>query len=224
MIFRLKNLVLSSILVALLAGCSYREFSSFQRTHEAVISLNDVKPWFIEGRDHYLYHADIDIYRNHFGGMMVIKFLSKGNWRVVYITEVGIKIFDMEFFTNGDFKLHYCLEAINRKIIIKTLKNDIGMMLANIPTNNKIKLSQNSKQDKTLIKSKDHQGTKYYLLNNRSFRTEEILTGNSLQKKVEIKYFSNDQNELDSVRIKHYNIKLDIRLSRINETKSDVPE
>jgi hypothetical protein len=220
----LKNLVLSSILVTLLAGCSYRQFNSFQPTSEAVISLNDVKPWFVEGPDHYLFNAAIDIYRNHFGGMMVIKYLSKESCRVVYITEVGIKVFDMEFFADGSFKLHYCLDAINRKIIIKTLKNDIGLMLANIPSDNKIKLSEDRKQNKTLLKSTGHFGTKFYLLNNKSLRVEEILTRKSLQKKVEIKYFSNNRSEIDSVRIKHYNIRLRINLSRINEIKSDVPE
>ena len=219
----MKNLVLSSILVTLLAGCSYRQFNSFQPTSEAVISLNDVKPWFIEGPDHYLFGAEVDIYRNHFGGMMVIKYLSKESCRVVYITEVGIKVFDMEFFTNGDFKLHYCLDAINRKIIIKTLKNDIGLMLADIPSYNKISLSEDLKQNETLLKSVGHDGTKYYLLNNKSLRVEEILTRKSLQKKVEIKYFYH-QSELDSVQIKHYNIRLRINLSRINEIKSDVPE
>jgi hypothetical protein len=220
----LKNLVLSSILVTLLAGCSYRQFNSFQPTSEAVISLNDVKPWFVEGPDHYLFNAEIDIYRNHFGGMMVIKYLSKESCRVVYITEVGIKVFDMEFFANGNFKVHYCLDAINRKIIIKTLKNDIGLMLANIPSDNKIKLSEDWKQNKTLLKSTGHSGTKYYLLNNKSLRVEEILTRKNLQKKVEIKYYSNNRSELDSVQIKHYNIRLRINLSRINEIKSDVPE
>jgi hypothetical protein len=219
----LKNLGLSSLLVTLLAGCSYPQFDSFQRTSEAVISLNDVKPWFIEGPDHYLFNSEIDIYRNHFGGMMVIKYLSKESCRVVYITEVGIKVFDMEFFINGDFKLHYCLDAINRKIIIKTLKNDIGLMLANIPSDNKMTLSEDRKQNETLFKSMGQDGTKYYLVNNKSLRVEEILTRNSLQKKVEIKYFYH-QTELDSVGIKHYNIRLRINLSRINETKSDVPE
>jgi hypothetical protein len=223
LIFRLKNLVLSSVLIVLLTGCSYPQFNSFQRTSEAVISLNDVKPWFVEGQDHYLFSAEIDIYRNHFGGMMVIKYLSKESCRVVYITEVGIKVFDMEFFTNGDFKLHYCLDAINRKIIIKTLKKDIGLMLSNIPSNNKITLSEDRKKNETLLKSMGHDGTKYYLLNNKSLRVEEILTKKSLQKKVEIRYFYS-QSELDSVRIKHYNIRLRINLSRINETKSDVPE
>jgi hypothetical protein len=137
---------------------------------------------------------------------------------------VGIKVFDMEFFANGDFKVHYCLDAINRKIIIKTLKNDIGLMLANIPSDNKIKLSEDWKQNKTLLKSTGHSGTKYYLLNNKSLRVEKILTRKDLQKKVEINYFSNNRSELDSVRIKHYNIRLKIHLSRINETKSDVPE
>jgi hypothetical protein len=220
----LKNLVLSSILATILAGCSYSHFKSFQRTSEAVISLNDVKPWFSEGTDHYLFNASIDIYSNHFGGMMVMKYLSRESCRVVYITEVGIKVFDMEFFINGDFKLHYCIDAINRGIIIKNLKNDIGLMLASIPSNNKIKLSDDLMQNKTLIKSTGHSGTMYYLINNQSLRAEEILTRKCLQKMVDIKYFSNSQSELDSVGIMHYNFKLKIHLSRINETKSDVPE
>jgi hypothetical protein len=97
-------------------------------------------------------------------------------------------------------------------------------MLANIPSDNKITLSEDSKQNETLLKSTGHSGTKFYLLNNKSLRVEEILTRKSLQKKVEIKYFSNNQSELDSVRIKHYDIRLRINLSRINEIKSDVPE
>jgi hypothetical protein len=220
----LKNLVLSSILAALLAGCSYPQFKSFQRTSDDVISLSDIKPWFMDGPDHYLFNSEIDIYRNHFGGMMVIKYLSRESCRVVYITEVGIKVFDMEFFTNGNFRLHYCIEAINRKIIIKTLRNDIGLMLANIPENNKIKLSVAPDKKKSLLKSSDHSLKKYYLIDNKSLRTDEVLTRNCLQKKVDIKYFSSNGNELDSVRIRHYNIRLNIHLSRINENKSDVPE
>jgi hypothetical protein len=220
----LRNLVLSSIFAALLAGCSYPQFNSFQLTAEPIFSLSDIKPWFIYGPDHYLFSADIDIYSNHFGGMMVIKYLSRESCRVVYITEVGIKVFDLEFFTNGDFKVHYCLEAINRKLIIKTLKNDIGLMLADVPSINKGKLSEDRKLDKSLLKSKDHSRTRYYLLDNKSHRTEEILTRSCLQKKVDIKYFRNSQNDLDSVQIRHYNIRLKINLSNINETTSDVPE
>lgn len=156
--------------------------------------------------------------------MMVLKYLSKENCRVVYITEVGIKVFDMEFFTNGDFKLHYCLDAINRKIIIKTLRNDISLLLANIASNNKIKISVDDKLNKSLVKSTDHSLIKYYVIDNKSLTTDEILTRKCLQKKVEIKYFSNNRAILDSVQIKHYNIRLKIHLSRINENKSDVPE
>jgi hypothetical protein len=155
---------------------------------------------------------------------MVIKYLTKESCRVVYITEVGIKVFDMEFFRNGDFRLHYCVDAINRKFIIKTLKNDIGLMLAGIPSNNKIKLSKDRKQNKTLIKSTAGPGTSFYLLNNATLRVEEILTKKNFQKKVEIQYFSNNLSELDSVRIRHYNLRLNILLSQINETRSDVSE
>jgi hypothetical protein len=220
----LKNLVLSSILVTIIAGCSFPQYRSFQRTSESVISLNDIKPWFAEDPGHYLFHSEIDIKGKHFGGMMVIKYLNPGNFRVVYITEVGLKVFDIEFFANGDFKLHYCVEAINRKVIVKTLKNDIGLMLANVPVSNKIKLSEDSKQNKTLINSKGSSGEDYYLINNSSLRVEDISVRKNLQKNMEIQYFSNNMSELDSVRIKHFNIRLNIQLSRINESKSDVPE
>jgi hypothetical protein len=186
--------------------------------------VSAVKPWFSDSPDHYLFNAEIDIYKNHFGGMMVIKYLSSESCRVVYITEVGIKVFDLEFFKNGDFKLHYCLEAINRKIIINTLRSDIGLMLANIPQGNKMKILQDQKQNKLLLKITDHSLAKYFLVDNISHRTEEILTKTCLQKKVEIKYSGNNLNELDSVQIRHNNIRLKIHLSRINETKSDVPE
>lgn len=220
----MKNLVLSSILIALLSGCSYHQFSGFQRTSEPVIGLTDIRPWFTFDPGYYLFNADIDIYKNHFGGMMVIKYQENGNCRVVYLTEVGIKVFDMEFFRNGDFKLHYCLEALNRKIIIRTLRNDLDLMLADISSDNELKLLVDQKQYKSLFISRDHSIKKYYSLDNNSGRTEEILTRNWLRKKVEIKYFSNNHTDIDSVRLKHNDIRLQIHLSRINETKTDVPE
>ena len=155
---------------------------------------------------------------------MVIKYLSRESCRVIYITEVGIKVFDMEFFRNDNFKLHYCVDAINRKVIIQTLKNDIGLMLTDIPLNKKIILSEDRKQNKTLIKSTAGITTSFYLLNNASLRMEEILTKKNFQKKVVIQYFSNNRSELDSVRISHYNLRLNIQLSQINETRSDVSE
>lgn len=189
-----------------------------------MVRTGNILPWFGKDADHILFHATIDAWKNHFSGLMVIKFLNPESCRVVYLTEVGIKIFDLEFFRNGDFKVHYCLEAINRKSVINILKNDLGLMLNNIPEESNSKYLENKLNGKILLKTKDQAGTKYYLLNDKRNRVEEIFLKKSLQNKINIKFWSGKEGELDSVRISHYNVKLDIQLSIINNLKSDVPQ
>lgn len=219
----MKNLVLSSILLLLVCSCSISHYNSFQRTSETVIDINSIVPWFGGDIDHFLFRTNIDIYNSHFGGIMIIKSLSVGSHRVIYITELGIKIFDMEFFKNGEFKLHYCLDAINRKSIVKTLKNDIGIMIENIPGKNKIKFWKDTQNGEVLIRSKDRTGIKYHIVNDKTNLVEEILLNNCWQKKMNLFFYSKNGIDLDSVKIKNYNINLNIQLSHLNEIKSDVP-
>ena len=220
----MKNLILSSLFILLFSGCSLSLFNSFRRIPETSIDKKDILPWFNGDANHFLFHANVDIYSSHFGGIMAIKPFTTDSYRAIYITEIGIKIFDMEFFRNGDFKLHYCMDAINRMSVIKTLKNDIGLMLVNISEKNKIKFLQDSENGKTLIKSKDPSGIKYHILNDKKNRVQEIILTKRLQKKMNILFYSSNGIELDSVKITHFNIKLNIQLSNYNETKSDVPK
>jgi hypothetical protein len=219
----LKNLIFSSVLILLFCGCTAGQYKGFQRTTENVPEIKNIASWFQGDSVHFLFHAGIDVYNNHFGGIMIIKKLVIDSYRVVYITELGIKIFDMEFFKNGEFKLHYCLDAINRKSVIKTLKSDIGIMLENIPAPDKLKFRRDSQNAKTLIRSKDRTGIRFYILNDKTNRIEEISLNNSFRKKMNLFYFSANGTELDSIRIKHHDIKLNIKLSNLKETKSDVP-
>ena len=219
----MKNLVLSSILILLISSCSVSQFKSFQRTTEPILEYSDIVPWFQKDTDHFLFHTNIDIYKNHFGGILVIKSLTPDSYRVVYITELGIKIFDMEFFRNDDFKLHYCLDEINRNSVIKTLKTDIGLMVDIIPENNNLKIWQDNQNGKTLIRSKNRIGIIYFTTKDKTKRVEEILLRNRLRKKMNILFYSKNGIELDSVMISHYNMKLNIHLSKLNETRPNVP-
>ncbi len=219
----MKNLIFSNLFLLFLTGCSLSQFKSYKQVSEDVISLDNITPWFQEETDHLLFNARIDIRKNHFSGLMVIKYLKNDGYRVIYLTEVGIKIFDMEFFTNGDFKLHYCLEQLNRKPVIKILKNDIGLMLYKIPGNDKIVFLTDKQNGGMLIKSTDHAGIKYYLLNNKKNRVDEIYLRRNLQEKMRIRFFSNDGSELDSVRLVQHNINLVMQLTKLKSANPDVP-
>jgi hypothetical protein len=219
----LKNLVLSNLLVLLISSCSLSRFQGVQQTPVTAVGNNDIIPWFRGDKDRYLFQASIDIYNRHFGGIMLIKTFTTSSYRVVYLTELGIKVFDMEFFRNGDFRLYYCIDAINRKSVIRTLKNDFGLMLEDFPGKNKMKSIGKNLDGKTVFTSSDRTGMKNYIIADSTKRVEEILLKKMLLKKMDILFFSGDGHELDSVKIKHFNLKLNIQLSKFYETKSFVP-
>jgi len=155
---------------------------------------------------------------------MIIKPFTRNNYRVLFISEVGIKIFDIEFLSNGDFRLHYCLDALNRRSVIKTLKNDIGLMLNNVPEDDKVKMMQDRQTGRTIIKSKDKTGKKYCFFADKANRVNEIIQTRGIIKKVNMHFYSASGIAVDSIKISHYNIKLAINLSKLNENKSEVSE
>jgi hypothetical protein len=219
----LKNLVLSSILLILFIGCSYSHFKDFQRIPEAEINKDSIRPWFGRDTNRFLFRAHIDFYRNHLGGLMLIKPYIGTGYRVLFITEVGIKIFDMELKNNGDFIMHYCMEELNRKSVLKTLKNDIGLMLNSIPENTRTKLMKDRQNGNILIKTKDKTGVKYYFLEDHC-RVKRIVQKNGWINKVNLTIYNTDPNTIDSIHICHSPVKLGISLSLLNERQTNVAE
>lgn len=144
------------------------------------------------------------------------------SYRILFITEMGIKIFDMEFFRGNDFKVHYCIEDLNRKAIINTLGNDLSLMLFNISEEGKIKIMQDKKEGRLIIKSKDRFGTRYCILNNQTHKVEELIKTGTFSNKVSIKF--SGKAEPESILISHYNLKLKIQLTRLHELATEIPE
>jgi hypothetical protein len=182
-----------------------------------------ILPWFQGDTSRLLFRTHVDFYRNHLGGLMVIKPVNGTGYRVLFITEIGIKIFDMEFLNFSDFKLHYCLDALNRKSVLETLKNDVGMMLYPFPRGTGIKMMKDRRTGNTVIKSKEKNGVKYYYVDERN-RVNKIKQNEGLLKKAKMTIYSADSQTIDSIRIHHSPAKLNIYLSKLNENKSEISE
>ncbi len=182
----------------------------------SAIGKPDSYSWFREDTGRYLYQSSIDIFRNNYSGLLFIKPLGDSH-RVLFITETGIKIFDMEFFRTGDFRVHYCLEAMNRKSVIKALGNDMTLMLYNIPENGKTKIMQEKGTGKMIIKSKDNNGTRYCTINDKTGKVDELIRTGTFTNKLNIRFFSTSGIEPDSILISHYNLKLKIHLTKLND-------
>ena len=190
---------------------------------ETDVSRNYILPWFQGDTNRSLFRAHVDIYRNHLGGLMLIKPLVGEGYRVLFMTEVGIKIFDMEFFRNGDFKLHYQLDAMKRKSLLETLKSDIGLILYPVPGDTQIEMRKDRQTGNVVIKSKDKNGVNYFFVEKQN-RVNKIKQRDGWLKKTNMTLYSADSNEIDSIRICHSPVKMNIFLSKLNENKSEVSE
>jgi hypothetical protein len=78
-----------------------------------------------------LYNTTVDVAGNHLSGLLFIKKMPDSTTRIVFSKEMGLTIFDFEFADNGNFKVYSIIKQMNKKSIIKTLRNDFELILMN---------------------------------------------------------------------------------------------
>lgn len=246
LIFRLKNLIsnkslivkhtlggvcnsvlgslkgLPPLLFLLLSSCSVSLFNGYQR-NDAEVAVTPVS-WFEADTGHFLFNTRIDLFRNHYSGIMVIKQVSPKTYRVVFITEVGLKIFDMEFFPDREVKVHFIMEAMNKKALIKTLSNDIGLILMNRLVANEPVILHKKASNYPIFKYSDQGRKNYYYISGSGGRPFHIKQRDGITNKLKADLYGSDGSGIDSIKIDHYNIRLSINLFRINEEINHVTE
>lgn len=158
----------------------------------------------------YVYKTKIDIYNDSFGGILIIKKIKENNHRILFTTTFGNKIFDFQI-VDGSFKIIYIIEELNKKSIIKTLKNDFEILiiehntLYNVYTDQKLYVYQ----------SKLGKGYNYYIVSENGILSE-IIHSKKNKKNTIISFFEINNNLAKKIRIQHKNIPLSINLLYLN--------
>jgi hypothetical protein len=216
----LNNLLSGSLLVLLSAGCSLSLFNGY---HSQPVQSGPPVSWFKADTGYFLFNARIDLMKNHFSGLMVVKPLTGGSYRVVFLTEVGLKIFDMEFLPGREVKTYYMLEEMNRKALVNTLTNDISMVLMNRVSSLDYELLTQNHSTDTLFLYKDKHKKSYYYTAGSDDRPYFVKQTSCITNKVRADLCGTEAG-IDSIKIAHYNLRLKIALYRIREGNNDVTE
>ncbi len=214
--YPLRNLVLSSILLMLLAGCSFSLFNGYRQGTGS--GYGEIVPvsWFGSDTGHFLLNTTIDLMGKHFTGLMIIKPLG-GCYRVVFITELGLKIFDMEFTPGDKVRVHYIMDVMNRNALIKRLAHDLSLVLMTVAEGKKSILLHDHDTGDTVLKFKDKGRRNYYHFPEGSGRASQAIQTGCMLKKARAVFYGSSFTGIDSVKITHYNINLCIRMFRILE-------
>lgn len=158
----------------------------------------------------YIYRANLNLFGNDFSGMIIIKNQEK-NKRIVFINEIGMKFFDIEF-NNESYKVNHIFDPMNKKIFIKLLVNDFRFILMD-NLNPDFKTYQEKESDLFAIKPKEKK--ELYYFSKQSYFPKQAIKYSWLRKTVFLNYESYNEEKPSKISIKHKNIKFNMDLEFI---------
>ncbi|MDX1278646.1 hypothetical protein [Oceanihabitans sediminis] len=198
--------LLISICFLVVSCASFPKKNNFQNT---AITGDINNPYFSNTNKDYVYKANIEVYNNSFGGLLIIKKTGEQKHRIVFTTEMGNKLFDF-LFEKDNFKVNYILEELDRKILIQVLKKDFQVLVTKNLKTQEAFTSNNQTVKKTTLANKNY----YYF---ETPKLTKVIRANSRKEKVRFLFTEINDNIAEHIEIVHTNIKLKINLKSITE-------
>jgi hypothetical protein len=167
--------------------------------------------YFSDTQKDYVYKASIEVYGKQLGGIFVAKKINDTLHRAVLTTDFGNTLLDFEVSENS-FKVNYCVDDLNKKIVLNTLKKDFRLVFRE---NFNI---EEVFENETHTIYKTNYGNRFnYLFEHKSDNKLTKLTHTTKAKeKVLIQFEGKNTTFAEKIIIKHKNIKLKIELNKIS--------
>jgi hypothetical protein len=161
-----------------------------------------------------LYKVKINLYSMYFSGLLAMRNMGGGQFRMSLMSETGFKLFDMEIL-DGDAKISNVFPELDRPNIINTFEEDFASMVFSGMSNRKCtNYSFDTKNDSLFVcKVKDrYEGI---VLNNEKNLIKKIWKSEKIGSPYfEINYgYGENGLTPDFITIVHSNVRLRIELA-----------
>lgn len=159
------------------------------------------------------YDAGIDVVGKHISGLLLIKEMPDQSKRIVFTNEAGVKFFDFGYDHVGTFKVHYVIRQLNKKAVVRLLRDDFSLLLG-LPFKSPIWKSWEMDGLKYfgVIQGKDH----HYLVTDRNCDSlARLETSSNHKKKLTIAMFGADSQKPDSITLQHHTFAMKIGLKKL---------
>lgn len=150
--------------------------------------------------------------------------MRSDTFRVVMITETGLKILDLELFPDTAPTVHYIMDAMNRKMLIKTLSGDMRLALMNHSNHERPRFLTDKKTGNAVYKYRNQGRRFYYFMKENEIHPYYVKQMRGITNQVKANFFGNMETGPDSIIISHQNIALTVQLFRIIEDTRHVDE
>ena len=214
----MRNLLLSSLIAIFLSACTFGHYGRLKKTYLGYnVLIYQPKPIFGDNFNSFLFKTNLAVYGKDFSGLLVTKQMSPQDYRVIFTTELGMKLFDFEF-KDTAFTLHYCVPQFNKPKLLKVIQKDIETLLMNGIKDKKFDYFFDSKDTCIVSRLNEDSFQNYYFVEKDSQHLVKIEHAKKRRKKTTFT-LSNYQNDFPgNILIQHHNIKLKIELNLLKKS------
>ncbi|MDP1746005.1 MAG: hypothetical protein Q8L90_10535 [Bacteroidota bacterium] len=199
--------------ITLIISCSPTHNYTLKRTE--LVTESDIHS-IINKDNSLLYKAKINLYNRYYSGLIVLKQTSPGISHLVFITELGMKMFDFEI-RNNQFKLIYVFEPLNKPNVLSLLENDLKLILLQNLLNKEAKVYERNDQDKRIYQTMNNKLKNYYFLSASTKTVERTIVKGKVFIKENVEYIYNDSLVAKHIKLKHKGIiRLKIELNKLS--------
>lgn len=192
-----------------LSSCSLPVTEGLRQEKSGSVSIQN--RYFSNPEKDYVYKTQMEAYGKNFGGILMVKKLNTHHHRLVMTTEFGSKLLDFEF-KDDEFIKNFVIPDLDRKFIIKILKNDFRLLLKEDILASK----QFEKKDDWIYEAEEGNRKNFYFFSKESQKLNQIIHATKRKEKVTFDFYSDTKEIADSIFIKHHSIKLEINLKKFN--------
>jgi len=189
------------------------------QTDSTFLSKNSVVRVFPQKEFRAIYKTTIDFKDKSFSGLLLVRENIDSSFRIAFVTEVGMKIFEFEFFPRQKNAFHVVsiLSYLDKAIIIKTLKRDfesIFMVFTAFKTPNIKPLEKD-----LYIYKYCYEGKRSYLVQGKKIQNMSRFKFFFPKEEIHFTYTNRIIPQL--IKFHHFGVKLDIEMKLIKVTYSD---
>jgi len=206
----LRQSLLYSLILILAVSCKTYKLTEAKPVSSSEKMVENL--YFSSGED-YVYKCQMDIYKNHVSGILIIKKLNETTHRVALTSDFGNKLIDFEASENN-FKLNYVLPDLDKKIVINFLKNDFQQLLKK-----QYPVSESFENENAKIYLSKIENKSYYLFFSKNNLLKQIIYTKNNKEKIDFTFDAKKHIFADSLNLQHKDFKINIKLVQITETE-----
>ena len=212
--YQINHLLLNSILFLflLLSSCSnpYKNLTKTKYTTNDIEQIPYALPFSVNT---LIYKTNINFYNNDISGLLIIKKMDENIYRIALTTQFGLKLFDFEL-NHGILNVKYCVEYMNKKVIINTFQTDFNLLLMQNHIESILAI-ENPQLNQKIWQLKSGKLNYNYIQNTVSGKIENISYKKRKTEKISVDLHSYKGDIPGNITLGHHNIKLNMNLKLI---------